>query len=225
MAAPAPVREAGTDLGERVARLERMLEARNQSQLQMQQQLDAVESDVNALRGDVEVYGHKLEQILARQRDLYQELERRMSQASATPPATPTATSSTAAESTIANEGESALYQRAVRLVLKERKYDAAARAFAEFIQKYPQSSYASNAHYWNGQLKFTKGQFDDAEKSFLIVANEFKNSVKRGDALLKLGMIAAKKNNQAKATNLYKQVIKEYPSSSAAQLAKTKLK
>ena len=199
-----------------------MLQARNQAQLEMQQQLDAVEGEVNTLRGNVELHSHKLEQILARQRDIYQELERRVSQVTAAPAVTEDKPAADSA--TITAEGESELYQRAVRLVLKERKYDAAAQAFSEFIQKYPDSSYASNAHYWNGQLKFTKGQFAEAEKSFLAVVNDFPKSGKRGDALLKLGMIAAKQNNHAKATNLYKQVIKQYPSSSAAQLAKTKL-
>jgi len=225
-AAPAPVREAGNNLEERIARLERMLEARNQAQLEMQQQLDAVENDVNSLRGEVEVHGHKLEQILARQRDLYQELERRLSQPAVADSVSGAAQSAVAAVAAPATEqGESERYQTAINLVLKERKNEQGAKALTEFLQKYPQSSYAPNAHFWIGQLKYIKNDFDGAEKSFLTVVNDYAKSAKRSEALLKLGLIADNKNNSAKAANLYKQVIREYPSSSAARLAKTKLK
>ena len=47
------------------------------------------------------------------------------------------------------------------------------------------------------------------------------KDSPKRADALVKLGDIAKRNNNVKAANKYYQQVIKEYPNSSAAKLAK----
>ena len=96
--------------------------------------------------------------------------------------------------------------------------------AFKQFNQKFPQSSYAANAHYWLGQLLFNKTEYSSAQSEFLIVVNEFTDSSKRADALLKLAMVSQKQDENSAAITLYRQLIKEYPNSTAAQLAKPRL-
>ena len=60
----------------RLHNIENMLS--NQGLLEMLQTLQALETEINSLRGEVEVQNHGLEQIKKRQRDLYTDIDRRL---------------------------------------------------------------------------------------------------------------------------------------------------
>lgn len=203
------------------------LEARNRAQVNLQRQVDELQTEVNNLRGITELHTHQLGQVLERQRELYQELDRRVSEALKTTPETATAYTQPNSDNQVnysSDLTENDAYDRAVNMVLKDKLYEKAIPEFRQFNKKFPQSTYAANAHYWLGQLLFNKGELGEAENEFTIVVNKFKESSKRTDALLKLAMVAQKQNNKTKAITLYRQLIKEYPSSTAAQLAKPRL-
>ena len=136
-----------------------------------------------------------------------------------TPSSTPASTATAAA-----GMSESDAYEKAVNLILKSREYDKAIPEFQAFIERFPDSSYAPNAHYWLGQLLFNKQQWQDAAAQFEVVATKFADSAKRPDALLKLGVIAEKVGNQARAKALFEEVINTYPDSSARKLAEARL-
>ena len=217
-------------LSTRLNVLERKLDARNKSQISIQNQLDDLQDEVNQLRGVTELHTHQLSQVIERQRELYQELDRRVSEAlkpKVNIPATiqaPAIKNTDGANSYSDNLNENESYDRAVNLVLKDKRYQQAIVEFKSFNSKYPNSSYAPNSHYWLGQLLFTKGDLTEAAQEFKIVVSRFKDSSKRSDAMLKLAVVAQKQKNKAKAIVLYKQVIKEYSSLSVAQLAKARL-
>jgi len=210
---------------EQLAQLSRKLETRNKAQVNLQQQLDELYIEVSEIRGLTEQHSHQLGKILDRQRELYQELDRRVTEAlSAKPPAStvPTTTNTDITYSNDISENES--YDHAVNLVLNEKKYTEAIPAFQKFIKQFPQSSYAANAHYWLGQLLFNKGDLSAAKNAFETVSQQYKSSPKRADALLKLGMIAQTKKNYSLSADIFRQLIKEYPSSTPATLAKPRL-
>ena len=212
---------------ERLDQLERKLDARNRAQVNVQSQLDELQNEVNELRGVTELHTHQLSQILERQRELYQELDRRVSQAlkpTNSVPASIEAPANSAQTNYSSNLTENETYDRAVNMVLKDKQYDKAIPEFRTFNQKFPNSSYAANAHYWLGQLLFNKNELIEAKKEFEVVVSQFPNSSKRSDALLKLATVEQKQNNKARAVNLYQQLIKEYPNSSAAKLAQPRL-
>lgn len=232
-AQPAPVIDASaqpvSDISEQLASLERKLDARNRAQVNIQRQLDELQTEVNELRGVTELHSHQLGQVLERQRELYQELDRRVSQALKTSAATqvPATIAVTGVEQPTAysaNLTENEAYDRAVNMVLKEKQYDKAIPEFRAFNNKFPTSTYAPNAHYWLGQLLFNKGSFEEAATEFTLVIEQHKASSKRPDAMLKLGMVAQKQGQTAKAISTYTQLISEYPSSTAAQLAQPRL-
>ncbi|MBF4285767.1 tol-pal system protein YbgF, partial [Vibrio anguillarum] len=106
---------------------------------------------------------------------------------------------------------------------LKKRDYSGAIAAFQQFQKDYPDSNFASNAHYWLGQLYFAKKQDKEATQSFAAVIT-YSDSNKRADALVKLGDIAKRNNNLAQANKYYQQVVDEYPSSASAKVAKENL-
>ncbi|WP_325892278.1 tol-pal system protein YbgF [Grimontia sp. NTOU-MAR1] len=220
-AAPAPVTELGGS-GSSVERLERMLEARNQMQIDMQRQLDQMASELDELRGTVERNNYELNQMLERQRDLYREIDS-LRNARPAPAVEVKPQESTSTEKYSANQSENTEYDAAVNLILKEKNYAGATQAFNAFLAKYPESIYKPNAHYWLGQLYFSKSQLDDAKKNFTAVS-QFAKSSKRADALLKLGIIADRQKDTATAKTLFKQVVKEYPGTTTAKQAEKQL-
>ena len=219
--AQAPVENLNSNtLIERITTLERTISARNQAQQVIQIQLDDMQLEVNEIRGAVELHTHKLEQILQRQRELYLEIDRRVESIIQAP-----AQEVVQQAPVIQTPQESEIYDNAVNLILKEKKYDEAIPEFQSFLQQFPQSQYAPNAHYWLGQLLFNKRDWGNAEQHFEQVVKFHIDSSKRPDSILKLGVIAQKRSNIAKATQLFEQVISEYPDASEKRLAETRLR
>ena len=229
------------DVESRLTVLERKVDNRSQMQHRLQQQIDNMQNELDELRGAVEVHTNQLQKVLDRQRELYLEIDKRVealkqsgfsdsssgavseAQAGAQAQVSPAGSSVTPVAP---NSGisESEAYEKAVNLILKSREYDKAIPEFQAFIERFPDSSYAPNAHYWLGQLLFNKQQWPDAAAQFEIVASKFADSAKRPDALLKLGVIAEKVGNQARAKALFEEVINSYPNSSARKLAEARL-
>lgn len=206
-------------LEDRVALLERTLNARLRMQAELQQQVDSLQGEVSELRGQLEQQTYQMEQSQERQRQLYQELDKVASSQQAAPaaPAAPATNYST-------NQDENQAYDAAVNMVLKEKNYDKAIPAFEGFIKQFPNSSYVPNAHYWLGQLLFNKGDRAGATTQFVTLANKYSKSPKRADALLKLGMLAQLDGKKAEAKSFYEQVIKGYPGTTSAKLAEQSL-
>lgn len=214
-------------LEEKVALIERKIDSRNKVQVNVQSQLNELQNEVDELRGITEQHSHQLGQVLERQRELYQELERRVNEALkapqvSTPPAVTVNAPSTPSYSEDLSENES--YDRALNMVLTEKRYAEAIPEFRSFNKKYPNSSYSANAHYWLGQLLYNKGDFSEAADEFDIVVSQHTRSNKRSDAMFKLAMVKIKLNNIAKSKEIFLKLIEEYPASNAAKLAQARL-
>jgi tol-pal system protein YbgF len=227
--AQAPVSDLNTgSLEQRVSELERLVESRTSAQHRIQGQLDTIQDEVNELRGTLEVHNFKLEQILQRQRELYLEIDNRIqavtASGAAVQPATPVAEPANDQNYVLA-AGEDEAYDKAINLILKERRYDEAVLAFEAFLVNFPSSSYAANAHYWLGQLLKNKQEWEQSKGHFERVVNQYVDSNKRPAAILKLGEIAQKQNNLARAKQLFEQVISEYPDSASRKLADNRLR
>ncbi|MRJ41211.1 MULTISPECIES: tol-pal system protein YbgF [Idiomarina] len=226
--AQAPVSKLGSgSVEERLAQLERVMDARNAAQMALLDQMGQLQDEVANLRGTTEEHAYQIEQILQRQREIYQEIDRRLA---TNPQPVPVASdtnataNSGASASYSSNLSENEAYEQAIQLVLRDKRYDAAVPAFNAFIENFPQSSYVPNAHYWLGQLLFAESNYDQAKVHFATVMNDFKDSNKRGDCILKLGIIAQQQDDTAAARQYYNQVMQEYPSSTEAGLAKKRL-
>lgn len=228
--AQAPVYDVNDSeaLAQRIEVLERIVQNRTQMQHQLQEQLVLMQEEIDTLRGAVEVNTYELQKVLERQRELYLEIDKRveaLKQAGVVQPngepIGPVDTSSVVEPSGVT---EREAYDNAVNLILKSKEYDKAIPAFQEFLTLFPNSEYAPNAHYWLGQLLFNKQQWAEAETQFAIVIERFAQSTKRPDAMLKLGMIAERTGDIARAKGLFQQILSDYPDSSAKRLAEGRL-
>lgn len=189
------------------------------------QGVSALEAEVRGLRGDVERLRFDLDSGNKRSRELYQDLDRRitalenasrsahlaMTPQIAQPPPVPPS-----------QEEESAYL--AVFDKLKAGKYDDAIAGFKDQLQRWPDGRYADNAWYWMGESYYVKHEYDAALTSFRTVLDKFTSSAKAPDAQLKVGLtlIEMKKKDEGRAS--LQKVVKDYPDSNAATLARQRL-
>ncbi|MGO2478812.1 MAG: tol-pal system protein YbgF [Pseudoalteromonas sp.] len=229
-AAPAPVSEAASSqssIEKRLTALENMMQSRNLLQAELQQQLNSLQNEVSQVRGVTEEQSYKLEKVLQRQRELYQEIENRVSQAYTQPENTAPSDDYSDSNSTLTYSSElseNVAYERAVALIMKDKRYDQAIPEFKTFLTTYPDSVYTPNAHYWLGQLLTIKNDPAQASDHFKVVVNEFPNSNKRPDAMLKLGTLLSEQSLTDEASKTFNDLINQYPSTTAAKLATERL-
>lgn len=114
-------------------------------------------------------------------------------------------------------------YERAFNL-LKEGRYDLAVEAFKAFVQTYPKGGYTDNAQYWLGEANYVQRNFKAALAEFEQVVNNFPNSPKRPDALLKMGYTYQALGDNDRARLSLNSVRMNYPDTTAARLAGKRL-
>ncbi|MDH3316021.1 MAG: tol-pal system protein YbgF [Gammaproteobacteria bacterium] len=246
-AAQAPVQD-NAKLGERVAKLEQMMN--NQTLIELYQSVQALQEEVQSLRGEVELQSHTLSQLKQRQRELYLDIDRRLQrmetgQAGASAPApssaagpstqsglppqpgTTTAAASPGQLSPSAPQVDSAEEQRAYQAafdLLKSGRYDQSTQAFKDFLAKYPSGQYTDNANYWLAEAYYVTRKFEPALKQFQLLVAEYPQSQKLTHALLKIGYIHDELGQRKEAEQVLDDLIKRFPDSTAAGLARKRL-
>ncbi|UDN37138.1 cell division protein CpoB [Proteus vulgaris] len=226
--AQAPISNIGSgSTDERLAQLERFSNAHSQLLTQLQQQLADSQRDIDMLRGQIQENQYQLNQVVERQRNIYQQLDGLSGGASTSTEATQpdnTASSTPPAATSSGQGDEKADYNAAIDIVLNSKDYDKAIVELNNFINNYPKSSYQSNAHFWLGQMYYLKGNKDQAASTFAIVVKNYPKSQKASEAFYKIGLIMQEKGQKDNAKAIYQQVIKQYPNSAGAKLAQKQL-
>lgn len=222
---------------DRVTTLERISNAQAQLMQQLQQQMSDNQRDIDALRGQIQQNTYQLNQVVERQKQLYQQIDTLSSastsggqqaagsDASADTGAAATAGAAASTESAPAQTGDAnSDYNAAVALILEKKQYDQAISALQAWVKRYPDSTYQPNANYWLGQLNYNKGKKDDAAYYYATVVKNYPKSPKAAEALLKVGVIMQEKKDTAKAKAVFQQVIKLYPDTESAKQAQKRL-
>lgn len=215
----------------------------------MLNRLTTLEQQIQQVVGNMETQAHNVDEMKKRQRDLYLDIDRRLQQVekeveklkaaraqgggmaqnsgSGAPLGDAGAQGSAAAPSggSIVNQKlDREAYQRAFNL-LKQGRYRLAIASFKAFLETYPNAEYADNAQYWLGEANYVQKNYKDALKEYQTVLDKYPKSNKRADALLKMGFTYEYMNDIPNAKRMLNKVIKNFPDSSAAQLASKRLK
>jgi len=222
---------------DRVTTLERISNAQAQLMQQLQQQMSDNQRDIDALRGQIQQNTYQLNQVVERQKQLYQQIDSLTSastsggqqaagsNAAADTGAAATAGAAASTDSAPAQTGDAnSDYNAAVALILEKKQYDQAISALQAWVKRYPDSTYQPNANYWLGQLNYNKGKKDDAAYYYATVVKNYPKSPKAAEALLKVGVIMQEKKDTAKAKAVFQQVIKLYPDTESAKQAQKRL-
>lgn len=129
-----------------------------------------------------------------------------------------------AASNEPADPAKEKLYYDAAFDLIKAKDFDKASQAFGAFLRKYPNSQYAGNAQYWLGEVNLAKGDLQGAGQAFAKVSQLYPQHNKVPDSLYKLADVELRLGNRDKAQGILRQVIAQFPNSSAAQLAQRQL-
>ena len=133
--------------------------------------------------------------------------------------------SNTANAAPVQNDGvgEGTYYQQGFDL-LKESKHDEAVTTFKKQIDDYPQGEYADDAHYWIAESLYVNRDLDQSKQYFKAIIDNFAQSSRLPDAMLKTAYIEQEQGNNIEARILLQEIIQFHPRSNAAISAKNRL-
>lgn len=103
------------------------------------------------------------------------------------------------------------LYETAYGYLL-QRDYAQAETAFGEFLKRYPNDSLSGNAQYWLGETHFVRGQYKAAAGDFLKGYQNYAQSAKAPDSLLKLAMSLDRMGQKDAACSSYAELSTKFP-------------
>jgi tol-pal system protein YbgF len=115
------------------------------------------------------------------------------------------------------------LYAAAYEL-FKEAKYDKSREAFEGFLKQFPGTEFSDNAQFWIAECYYFEKKYEKAIVEYEKVTKNFPEGNKVPNALLKQGLSFLKLGDKASAKLLLQQVIKDYPNTSQARLARANL-
>ncbi|GAA0199017.1 tol-pal system protein YbgF [Kangiella japonica] len=201
----------------------------DQNQLvgELMRQVMQLQQEVSYLRGQSEEQGYLIQKLQRQQKELYADLDRRLSDATQggliSPELTGTDETGTEAQGNADLSDAQIAYNKAFTQ-FSDKKYAFAKSSFKAFVKDYPEHSLASNAHYILGQLHFNDKEYKQAASEFEAVYSQFPDTTIKDKALLKLAQTYEISGDKAAAKKTYQELAKAFPNSTAGKLAKVKL-
>jgi tol-pal system protein YbgF len=106
----------------------------------------------------------------------------------------------------------------------KEGNYDKARTEFENFLKLHPRTEYSGNAQFWIGECYYHERQYEKAILEYEKVVTNFPEGNKVPYALLKQGLSFEQLGDKASARLFLQQVIRDYPNTNQAGVARSKL-
>ena len=237
VAGPATAQRAS--LADRVAALEQRA-ANNQGNVDLLNQVNQLKTEVAQLRQQIEELQQQANQAQSTARAQYLDLDGRLNRLEGGAPAAPAqdggttqpaapaiempSSNASATPAAPAAADERASYEAAFD-TLKSGQYDESARAFNQFLQRYPSGAYAPNARYWLGESYYVTQNYELALEQFQTLYRSHPTHDKAPGALLKVGLsqYGLKRMDDARAT--LGEVAQKYPGSDAARTAEDRMR
>lgn len=202
------------------------LSAQGQLFLQLQQ----MQQEIATLRGMLEEQQHRITRLEEDSKDRFQALDSRISQndTAAIDKEQERAEPGRGSQQQVASqpgdpEKEQQFYEAAYSLI-QARDFERARQAFVAFLGRYPQGKFAANAHYWLGEIGLVQDDLQAAGKAFATVINDWPEHGKVPDSTYKLATVEQRLGRYERAAAMFRQVVEQFPDSSAASLARREL-
>lgn len=216
------------------------------SMLDLQAQIDALNTELRRVRGQNEELLHSLQDAEKRQKDFYIDLDTRIRhfeaiEAAAPPPPPPVPAGASAPVAPVASDEQAAkvadgkavktedpavenrAYEAAYGL-LKAGKDQEAVKAYQEFLKKFPESVHVPNAHYGIATAYFALKDCKNALASYQVLVNKYAFSPKVPDAMLNMAECQRELKAVVTARKTLTQIVSKYPGSEAADKARKRL-
>ncbi len=180
------------------AQIKQINEQNQQARLHLADQIDMMRQEIAGLRGQIE------------------QLSRR--------PPTGNQPANAPQDRQTADPQEQAAYQAAADLY-RSGKYPEAASAFAAFTQAYPDSELSGDARFYLGSSQYATRDFKESVKTMQDLVQARPQDPRAPDALLVAAASQIEINDLAGAKASLQRIIKDYPDTSAAETAKSRMK
>ena len=217
-------------LEEYALKLEGDADRQNKSLMDLQGQIEALDSEIRNLRGQNEELARGLQDAEKREKDFYVDLDARLrhfeskEEAMAAAAAAAAANADLSAADTPADPFDPTVENRAFEVaygLLKDRKFADAVAAFQEFINKYPDSVHVPNANYWIGSAQFALHDYQSALGTYQGLISAFPGIPRAADVLFGIAECQRELKQNAAAQKTLRQLVAKYPGSEAAAKAK----
>ncbi len=100
--------------------------------------------------------------------------------------------------------------------LLSQANYPAAEQALGAFLVQHPEDPLAGNAKYWLGETQYVRGQYREAAVTFAEGFQQYPNSGKAPDNLLKLAKSLAALGQGPDACGTLNELLRRYPKAPA---------
>jgi tol-pal system protein YbgF len=211
----------------RVLKLEDAVKQQTKSMLDLQSQIEALNTEIRKLRGQNEEAAHGLQDAEKRQKDFYVDLDTRLRHFESAEEAAK-ASAAAAVKAPVASVSvdssdpvpEDRAFEAAYGM-FKAGSYANAVKAFQEFLKKYPDSVQVPNANYWLGKAQFALKDFKGALDTFQGLLKDYPDTPKAADAMFGIAGCQQGLKKLIAAHKTLKQLVAKYPASEAATKAK----
>ena len=184
--------------------------------IDMFNQVEKLQAEVGALRGELEVLKHNQDTMQQRQTDIYNDLDGRLNQLGAG--GKPAAQTPAAAPAQAGDDYDKAM------TYLNQKKFENAVDSLDNFINASPNDPRVADARYWLGIAHTGLKEYSTAIDIHRRFAADYPKHPKAPDALRNMAQcqLALDQRDVAKAT--LQRLVKLYPNSDAAKRAKEQL-
>lgn len=183
------------------AQVQQMTQQDQQARLQLADQIESLQHEVTDMRGQIEKLRWDAD------------INKRTSQ-----------DQSGGAPKSVSNPQEQAAYDQPMGL-FRSGKYKEAAKGFGAFLQDFPNSQLAPEARFYEGSSRYASRDFKGSITELQDLVQSAPKDPRAPDALLIIAASQIELNNVAGAKGNLQKIIKDYPESSAADTAKSRLK
>jgi tol-pal system protein YbgF len=194
---------------------------------ELMRQVMQLQQEVSYLRGKSEEQGYEIQKLQRQQKELYADLDRRLTDATQGGLVSPELAATENTEGSESSDADLSDAQNAYNKAFSQfsdKKYAFAKSSFKSFVKDYPKHDLAANAHYILGQLHFNDKEYKDAAFEFEAVFSQFPDAKIKDKAMLKLAQTQEISGDKAAAKKTYQELAKAFPNSTAGKLAKVKL-
>ena len=209
-------RARNAELAAANAQVVEQLSALRRSLLDLNNQIEAMRSEVAKLRGSDEQVVRDLAEMQKRQRDLGQSLDERLRKLE------PVKVAIDGREAVVDQE-EKRLYEEAIAAI-RAGEFDKSVGLLNNFQKRYAGSAYAVSARFWLGNALYGKRDYKEAVNAFRSFVSSAADHPRAPEALLAMANSQAEMKDPRGARKTIDELVKAYPQSEAAQAGKERL-
>jgi tol-pal system protein YbgF len=184
--------------------------------LDLSNQIESLRNEIATMRGQNEQLSRAVADMQRNQKDLTQGVDERLRKFE--PGKVTVDGKEFVAEPAEKQEFEAAL------AILRKGDFAAAQTSFVAFMKRYPQSGYKSSALFWLANAQYAVRNYRDAVVNFRALVAAEPDHMRAPEALLSMANCQVELKDVKSARKTLQDLVKAYPQSEAASVAKERL-